>query len=490
MLDFGDPSTAVATAGGNPGLRHRPHYAWGCPPTHSLVGASSCRKSPFHLKLESLVPITCGAGRHADGVGRGLGLWEPLTVHPTTVLLLALVAQVLVLENGLLRKPPMGWLAWERFRCNIDCNEDPKSCISEELFMEMADRLAQDGWRELGYVYLNIDDCWIGGRDAKGNLVPDRKRFPHGIAFLADYAHSLGLKLGIYEDLGNFTCMGYPGTTLDKVVQDAQTFAEWKVDMLKLDGCYSSPQERAEGYPKMAAALNATGRPIAFSCSWPAYEGGLPPKVNYTLLADICNLWRNFDDIQDSWRSVLSILDWFVAHQDVLQPVAGPGHWNDPDVLLIGNFGLSFEQARAQMALWTVLAAPLLMSTDLRTISAQNVDILQNPLMIKINQDPLGIQGRRILKEKSYIEVYLRPLVNEASAIVFFSRRTDMPYHYHSSLARLNFSSSVVYEAQDVYTGEIISGLQDKTNFTVIINPSGVVMWYLYPISKLGIPQQ
>lgn len=129
MLDFGDPSTAVATAVGNPGLRHRPHYAWGCPPTHSLVGASSCRKSPFHLKLESLVPLTCGAGRHADGVGRGLGLWEPLTVHPTTVLLLALVAQVLVLENGLLRKPPMGWLAWERFRCNIDCNEDPKNCI-------------------------------------------------------------------------------------------------------------------------------------------------------------------------------------------------------------------------------------------------------------------------------------------------------------------------------------------------------------------------
>lgn len=212
--------------------------------------------------------------------------------------------------------------------------------------------------------------------------------------------------------------------------------------------------------------------------------------MNYTLLADICNLWRNFDDIQDSWRSVLSVLDWFVTHQDVLQPIAGPGHWNDPDMLLIGNFGLSFEQARAQMALWTVLAAPLFMSTDLRTISAQNMDILQNPLMIKINQDPLGIQGRRILREKSHIEVYLRPLASEASAIVFFSRRMDMPYHYHSSLARLNFSSSVVYEAQDVYTGDIISGLQDKTNFTVIINPSGVVMWYLYPIRKLGIPQQ
>lgn len=141
------------------------------------------------------------------------------------------------------------------------------------------------------------------------------------------------------------------------------------------------------------------------------------------------------------------------------------------------------------MALWTVLAAPLFMSTDLRTISAQNVDILQNPLMIKINQDPLGIQGRRIRKEKSRIEVFMRPLANGASALVFFSRRTDMPYHYHSSLAQLNFNSSHTYEAQNVYTGDVISGLHSKTNFTVIINPSGVVMWYLYPVRKLGTPQ-
>ncbi|XP_063664050.1 alpha-N-acetylgalactosaminidase isoform X9 [Pan troglodytes] len=341
-----------------------------------------------------------------------------------------------MLDNGLLQTPPMGWLAWERFRCNINCDEDPKNCISERLFMEMADRMAQDGWRDMGYTYLNIDDCWIGGRDASGCLMPDPKRFPHGIPFLADYVHSLGLKLGIYADMGNFTCMGYPGTTLDKVVQDAQTFAEWKVDMLKLDGCFSTPEERAQGYPKMAAALNATGRPIAFSCSWPAYEGGLPPR------------------------------------------------------LLIGNFGLSLEQSRAQMALWTVLAAPLLMSTDLRTISAQNMDILQNPLMIKINQDPLGIQGRRIHKEKSLIEVYMRPLSNKASALVFFSRRTDMPYRYHSSLGQLNFTGSVIYEAQDVYSGDIISGLRDETNFTVIINPSGVVMWYLYPIKNLEMSQQ
>lgn len=406
-----------------------------------------------------------------------------------TVLLLVLAAPVLGLDNGLMQTPPMGWLAWERFRCNINCEEDPNNCISERLFMEMADRLAQDGWRDLGYVYLNIDDCWIGGRDSSGLLFADQKRFPRGIAFLADYAHSLGLKLGIYQDLGNFTCMGYPGTTLDMVDQDANTFAKWKVDMLKLDGCYSTDKDRAQGYPKMAAALNATDRPIAFSCSWPAYEGGLPPKVNYSLLAETCNLWRNYDDIQDSWESVLSILDWFAVHQDVLQPVAGPGHWNDPDMLLIGNFGLSFEQARSQMALWTVMAAPLFMSTDLRTISPQNLDILQNPLIIKISQDPLGIQGRRILMDKNKIEVYLRPLAGGAYAIVFFSRRVDMPFRYHTSLDQLSFTSSDLFEAQNVYTGDIISGLHKDTKFTVIINPSGVVMWYLYTLKKLGMSQ-
>lgn len=184
---------------------------------------------------------------------------------------------------------------------------------------------------------------------------------------------------------------------------------------------------------------------------------------------------------------MLSILDWFVRHQDVLQPVAGPGHWNDPDMLLIGNFGLSFDESRAQMALWTVLAAPLLMSTDLRTISPQNMDILQNPLMIKINQDPLGIQGRRILKSKSHIEVFKRYLSNQASALVFFSRRTDMPFRFHCSLLELNYPKGRVYEGQNVFTGDIFSGLQTEVNFTVIINPSGVVMWYLYPIKDLGI---
>ncbi|KAA0720854.1 Alpha-N-acetylgalactosaminidase [Triplophysa tibetana] len=399
------------------------------------------------------------------------------------LLVLAFSLSAFSLDNGQMRTPPMGWLAWERYRCDIDCQNDPQNCISEKLFMDMADRLSEDGWKELGYIYVNIDDCWSSmQRDGQGRLQADPKRFPGGIARLARYVHDRGLKLGIYGDMGTHTCGGYPGTTLDKVQIDAQTFADWGIDMLKLDGCYSNSTYQEKGYPMMSKALNATNRPIAYSCSWPAYQGGLPPKVNYTLLGEICNLWRNYGDIQDSWDSVLSIVDWFFNNQDELQPAAGPGQWNDPDMLVIGDFGLSMEQSQAQMALWGILAAPLFMSNDLRTISSGARAILQNKMAITINQDPLGIQGKRLLKEKSGIEVFWRPLHKGASALVFFSRRSDMPYRYKTSLKTLNYTPGV-YEVYDVFMERTVSTLKDSTEFVVSINPSGVVMWYLSPAS-------
>uniref|UniRef100_A0A8C7D490 Alpha-galactosidase n=1 Tax=Oncorhynchus kisutch TaxID=8019 RepID=A0A8C7D490_ONCKI len=395
--------------------------------------------------------------------------------------LLALTSATSALDNGLMRTPPMGWMSWERFRCNIDCENDPKNCISENLFRDMADRLAEDGWKEMGYDHVMIDDCWSSMlRDKDGRLQPDPQRFPGGIAKLARYLHDRGLKLGIYGDLGTHTCGGYPGTTLDKIDTDAQTFASWGVDFLKLDGCYSNEEEQQKGYPLMSKALNATGRPIGYSCSWPAYRGGLPPSVNYTLLGEICNLWRNYDDIQDSWDSVQDITDWFFDNQEILQPEAAPGRWNDPDMLIIGNFGLSVDQSRSQMALWAIMAAPLIMSNNLRTLSSEARAILQNGAAIAINQDPMGVQGRRLLQERSQIEVYWRPLSQSASALVFLSRRQDMPYRYHTSLAKLNYTAGS-YEAYDVFTGKTLSGLSAATEFTVSINPSGVVMWYVYP---------
>ncbi|XP_048473288.1 alpha-N-acetylgalactosaminidase [Rhincodon typus] len=299
------------------------------------------------------------------------------------------------------------------------------------------------------------------------------------------WVHAKGLKLGIYGDLGTYTCGGYPGTTLDQIELDARTFASWGVDMLKLDGCYSNSSTKALGYPLMSKALNATGRPIAFSCSWPAYEGGLPPQVNYTLLGEICNLWRNYADIDDSWESVRGIINWYSSHQDVLQPAAGPGKWNDPDMLIIGNFGLSYEQSKSQMALWAILAAPLFMSNDLRAISLKASSILQNKLLIRINQDPLGVQGRMLLKGKNNIEVWLRELSSSTMALAFFSQRTDMPYHYTTSLSQLNITTPPLFSMQDVYSGWVLHRLEVNTKFTVTINPSGVVMLFVYPERQL-----
>ncbi|KAJ8274730.1 hypothetical protein COCON_G00093550 [Conger conger] len=408
---------------------------------------------------------------------------------PVVIFALALTTVAMALDNGLMRTPPMGWLAWERYRCDIDCDNDPKNCISETLFRDMADRLAEDGWRELGYTYVNIDDCWSSKkRDGKGRLQPDPKRFPGGIPELARYVHDRGLLLGIYGDLGTFTCMGYPGTTLDNIETDAQTFADWGIDMLKFDGCYSNATEQEKGYPLMSKALNATGRPIGYSCSWPAYQGGLPPKVNYTQLGEICNLWRNYGDIQDSWDSVLNIVDWFFNHQDILQTTAGPGRWNDPDMLVIGDFGLSLDQSRSQMALWAIMAAPLFMSNDLRTLNSEARTILQNKAVIAINQDKMGVQGRRLLKEKSEIEVFWRPLSNSDSALVFFSRRSDMPYRYTTSLGKLNYKAGS-YKVYDVFSEKLMPGLSDTTDFTVSINPSGVVMWYISPLVPLSFRQ-
>ncbi|XP_072524835.1 alpha-N-acetylgalactosaminidase-like [Salminus brasiliensis] len=395
--------------------------------------------------------------------------------------LLLLALPTLALDNGLVKTPPMGWMSWERFRCNTDCMNDPKNCISEALFVDMADRLVEDGWLKLGYQYLIVDDCWsFMSRDSKGRLMPDPVRFPNGIPKLTHYAHQRGLKLGIYANMGAHTCAGYPGTTLDQIKTDAQTFADWEVDMLKFDGCYSNSEEQHRGYPLMSKALNATGRPIAYSCSWPAYRGGLPPSVNYTLLGEICNLWRNYDDIEDSWNSVLGIVDWFFQNQEYLQPVSGPGRWNDPDMLIIGNFGLSLEQSQAQMALWAIMAAPLIMSNDLRTLTSEARIILQNKAVIAINQDPLGIQGRRILQDEDHIELFWRPLSKSASALVFLSRRTDLPYRYHSTLSLLNYTSGS-YMAYDVFKDETLSLPSVNTHFTVTINPTGVVMWYVYP---------
>ncbi|CAK1584745.1 unnamed protein product [Parnassius mnemosyne] len=299
--------------------------------------------------------------------------------------------------------------------------------------------MEKEGYLAAGYNYVAVDDCWLEEkRDANKRMVADRQRFPSGIKALADYVHGKGLKFGIYQDYGTNTCAGYPGVLGYEEI-DVKTFAEWEVDYIKLDGCYVDPSKYDTGYPAFGKLLNETGRPILYSCSWPAYHD----NPNYTSIAKHCNLWRNYRDIDDSWTSVKNIMQWFAENQDELVKYAGPGHWNDPDMLIIGNFGLSLDQARVQMAVWSILAAPLLMSVDLATIRPEFKEVLLNEDVIAVDQDPLGKQGKRVWTG-SDCEIWNRELADGSYAIAFVNLREDgAPFTLQASFDNMKIPKQI-----------------------------------------------
>ncbi|MGB7537110.1 MAG: glycoside hydrolase family 27 protein [Anaerolineales bacterium] len=270
--------------------------------------------------------------------------------------------------------PPMGWNSWNHFSCSI----------SETLIRETADAMVASGLRAAGYQYVNIDDCWMAAeRNADGSLSPDPKKFPGGMAALADYVHGKGLKLGIYLDRGTETCSHFPGS-YGYEVQDANRIASWGIDYLKYDNCAPAPgSSMVTDYINMSNALKATGRPIVFSmCSW-----GFPGS--WVAGQKVAHLWRTTSDIQDSWESIMKIMD----ANSVPATFAGPGHWNDPDMLEVGNGGLTDTEYRSHFTMWALMAAPLIAGNDLRDMSQATIDILTAPEVIAVNQDPLGRQG-------------------------------------------------------------------------------------------------
>lgn len=311
--------------------------------------------------------------------------------------------------NGLAQTPPMGWNSWNTYACNIN----------EATVRAQADAMVSSGLKAAGYRYIVIDDCWHGARDAAGNIQPDVKRFPSGIAALAAYIHAKGLKFGIYSDAGEKTCGGRPGSWGHEY-QDAQQYAAWGVDYLKYDWCNTGTQNAQAAYLLMSQALQSTGRPIVFSiCEW----GDNRP---WLWARNIGNLWRTTGDIYDGWEGkhpngysigMLNILDMQVE----LAPYAGPGHWNDPDMLEVGNGGMSDSEYRAHFSLWAMLAAPLIAGNDLTNMSKQTHAILTNKEVIAIDQDPLGVQGSRIFKDGER-EVWARPLQGGGRAVVLLNR--------------------------------------------------------------------
>ena len=393
----------------------------------------------------------------------------------------------------------MGWLSWQRFRCNTDCTNDPDHCISEDLYTSMADRLANDGWLELGYTQINIDDCWntMSRNSTTNEQMADSTRFPHGIKYIADYVHNLNLKLGLYNDIGSKSCAGYTGIDGNYAL-DANTFASWEIDMIKIDGCYADTSDMYEMYPKFGAALNATGRNIIYSCSWPAYISGHgedtnPIQDNTTMaqLAQYCNLWRNYDDITDSWDSVSGIADYWRRpyanySNTAFLSVAGPGNWNDPDMLVIGCNGLSISEEETQFALWAIFAAPLLMGNDLREINNDSKAILQNKEVIAINQDSLGKQGgyiwlndasspsqviwMRELSDPKELAIVLQNLDDGGAGSFITFETTMIP-----SFVGNNWNSNTIsFSVRDLYKQEDI-GTQ-YGSYTAYVEPSSVVM--------------
>jgi alpha-galactosidase len=302
---------------------------------------------------------------------------------------------------GVARTPPMGWNSWYGFGCKV----------TDALMRAQADAQVASGMKAAGYVYVNIDDCWQGQRDPQGFIRPN-SNFPDMKA-LADYLHSKGLKFGVYSSPEPKTCGGYEGS-FGHEEQDARTYAAWGVDFLKYDYCSFKGDIPAQiaAYEKMHDAVVKTGRPMVFSLcqygmdrvwTWGPSVGG--------------NMWRTTGDLDFNYDRI-SLVGF---GQNGLERFAGPGHWNDPDMLLVGLGKMSDDENRTQMSLWCLLAAPLLASNDLTNMTPQTLAILANPEVIAVDQDPAGIQGRRVAQEGP-LEVWVKPLADGSKAVGLFNR--------------------------------------------------------------------
>jgi alpha-galactosidase len=342
---------------------------------------------------------------------------KTITRRPLPLLLLSCAVGLPAQDKpsaNLALTPPMGWNSWNKFGCNV----------SADMIKGMADAMVKSGMKDAGYQYVVIDDCWQVARDQDANIVADPKRFPDGIKAVADYVHALGLKFGIYSDAGSQTCAGRPGG-LGHEYQDALKYAAWGVDYLKYDWCHTTTQDAKASYANIRNALDAAGRPIVLSiCEWGSHQPWLWGK-------DVGgNLWRTTGDIQDRWSGKKEwkpgdCCSWGVVDivdaEDAIYSYAGPGHWNDPDMLEVGNGGMTTTEYRSHFSLWALLAAPLIAGNDLRDMTPEIRDILTDKEVIAVNQDPLGRQGRRVWKNGD-LEVWSKPLAGGARAVILFNR--------------------------------------------------------------------
>lgn len=308
------------------------------------------------------------------------------------------------------------------------------------MIRETADAMVSTGLASLGYEYINIDDCWAElNRDSQGNMVPKGSTFPSGIKALADYVHSKGLKLGIYSDAGSQTCSKQMPGSLGHEEQDANTFASWGVDYLKYDNCNNENRSPKERYPIMSKALQNSGRAIFYSlCEW----GDDDPA---TWASSIGNSWRTTGDISDNWDSMTSRAEM----NDKWASYAGPGGWNDPDMLEVGNGGMTAAEYRSHFSIWALAKAPLIIGCDLRSMDQTTHEILSNKEVIAVNQDKLGVQGKKV-KQNGELEVWAGPLSGKRVAVVLWNRSSSKA-DITSYWSDIGLDSSTVVDARDLW---------------------------------------
>ena len=383
------------------------------------------------------------------------------------ILLLVVSLSVLIFAQkfkNLAPAPPMGWNSWNTFQTNVN----------EQLIKDMADALIKSGMRDAGYNYIVIDDGWESmDRDSCGNLVPDPKKFPHGMKALGDYLHSKGFKFGIHNCAGTETCAGYPGGRGHEY-QDADRYASWGIDYLKYDWCNHGTANAEETYTTMARALSAAGRPIVFSlCEW----GNNQPWLWGNKIAQ---LWRTTGDITDCYDCQdIYAMGWkFILDQQVdLAKYAGPNHWNDPDMLEVGNKGLSLVESKAHFSLWCMLAAPLMAGNDIRHMKDDVQNILTNKEVIAIDQDTLGMQATRFMQQPDK-EIWAKKLSDGEWAVCFFNSGKD-EMEMRVNWNYLSFLNGK-YNIRDLWRHKDIGTTNTNMNFNI---PShDVVLVRLIPI--------
>ena len=334
--------------------------------------------------------------------------------------------------DGLAETPPLGWNSWNTFGTEIN----------EQLVKDIADRFIELGLKDVGYEYIVLDDGWMAKeRDANGNLISDPVKFPNGIKALADYIHAKGLKFGLYNCAGSKTCAGYPGSRGHEY-QDARLYASWDVDYLKYDWCNTDKLNAEGAYTTMSEALKSAGRPIVYSiCEWGDNEPWKWAK-------DVGHLWRVTGDIINCWDCEVGHGTWFssgiwkiINMRKDIRKAAGPGHWNDYDMMEVGN-GMTDSEDRSHFAMWSMLASPLIMGNDLRSATKETIKTLTNKEVIAVNQDALGIQGFRFSNENN-IEIWLKPLDNNKWAMTFINMKDvsvnlDFDWNKHNIGDNLN----------------------------------------------------